>query len=171
MILTNSHHVSGSGTVDHLISDHLSIFAIRKKEKIHSVKVCARGRTYRRYSKDRLGEAISNANWQPLYNSDCPEEQWEVIMYVIVKYLDTDCPIRNINYKKTENTWLNNEILANIADRKEILQEYLRSLDSALLRKARLLRKQINKQVKVAKADFLKHKLDGCEGNPAKFWR
>ena len=51
------------------------------------------------------------------------------------------------------------------------MQEYLCSLDPALLRKARLLRKQINKQVKVAKADFLKHKLDGCEGNPAKFWR
>ena len=31
LILTNSHHVSESGTIDHLISDHLSIFAIRKK--------------------------------------------------------------------------------------------------------------------------------------------
>ena len=76
--------------------------SVRQKQKSYSVKVCARGRTYRRYSKYILGEAISNANWQPLYNSDCPEEQWEVmgaIMSVIVKYLDIDCPIRNINYK------------------------------------------------------------------------
>ena len=92
LILTKSHHVSESGTVDHLISGHLSIFAIRKKQRIHSVKVCARGRTYRRYSKDRLGEAISNANWQPLYNSDCPEEQWEVIMSVMLNIWTLTAP-------------------------------------------------------------------------------
>ena len=166
-IITNCTIVSHLGILSDLFSDHLPVYACRKKTKTASVPCEFYGRSYRNYSKTDLKEHLLYSDWGDFYNSN----KWNMIVSHIIEYLDVSCPLKLMKFAKKKEDWLNNEILELIYERREVMKEFEKKKNHMLLEQGKSLRNRIQARIKSAKADYIKGQLEHCKNDPKKFWR
>ena len=99
------------GTLNYNISDHLSIFLIKKKIRNKSVKTHVSGRSYMRYRKEAFIEALGGMDWDRYENIEDPNLLWEMFLGNITSVLDQTCPIRVLNVVNSTPKWLTNTLL------------------------------------------------------------
>ena len=78
-VVTNSPFVLHSGVSNVLISDHLTVFCIRKKKRENIRTVYRVFRDFKNYSKPNFVLLLKNYDWNPLRNSLDPNSQWEML--------------------------------------------------------------------------------------------
>ena len=82
-----------SGVLYDYISDHLVIYACRKKTHQEYKSCTFKGRSYRKYNKLAFQDHLIYTNWDQLYKSTDPNVQWEAIERSIASYLERVCPL------------------------------------------------------------------------------
>ena len=87
-IITNCKHVSESGVHDVLISDHLPVFAVKKKQKLDYVVRETIGRTYKNYNFNDLAERLLFSDSDYFNNLSETGKKWEFIITIITDYLE-----------------------------------------------------------------------------------
>ena len=95
LIFTNSDFVAYSGTMDLNLSDHLAVLVTRKKLYAKREKIEFRGRSYRNYNRADFQNRLANEDWAPFFESESPNEQWDIMFNIIVNTIDQMCPIRS----------------------------------------------------------------------------
>ena len=170
-IFTNSGHIAASKVLNWNFSDHLPVYAKRKRTSLHHAKVDFYGRSYRNYGKEELQLELLQGDWAPFYESNDPNWCWEFIENSVTGYLNRTCPLKKFKVKEVREPWVTNEILEEIKDKDRALKVARRSGAKEDWDRARRERNRVGRLVEEAKADFLTEQQQLLADDPKKFWR
>ena len=173
IIATGCDVVLHSGTLPVYVSDHLPIYAVRKKAKSSPINITVMGRSYRTYDQSDFFDFLLNYDWSIFNVSTNVDEKWCHLIDVIMAYLDIHCPLREMKFKDHKKPWMTKEIFELIFQRNETMLQYCREGKSndVLLLQGKMLRDRINVMSKFAQDNYMVEKLETLADNPTKFWR
>ena len=77
------------------LSDHLAIWAARKKKFVKKEKINFKGRSYKHYNKEDFQQSLIEHNWDQLFQLEDPNEIWTYLYKAILGYIDPLCPIKS----------------------------------------------------------------------------
>ena len=100
LIMTNSMYVLESGILNDFVSDHYSIFCVRKKKKESNVNVERTVRDYRNFDR----------NWEDFDNTVDTDIQWVIIQQAVTDILAVMCPYKKVVTRTKTTPWLTPEI-------------------------------------------------------------
>ena len=170
LAFSNSKFVSGAGTLEHFISDHQPIYLIHKKSRDKRESVEFKGRSYRKYEKERFQNELRSADWDEYYRSDNPEKAWDFLFEQITTVLDKMCPLRKFKIKNYRPEWMSDELIEQIKDRDYFYRKAKKEGGEDAWNIAKYLRNTTNSNIRQAKRDFILGELENNEGNAKKFW-
>ena len=171
LILTDSEHVKNCGTLDVNLSDHEMIFVTRKMDSIIHKKTEFVGRSYRKYDKEKFTQNLQLCNWDNFYSTDNPDYAWELMYDYIKVEIDIMCPQKHFKIKNKKDPWISDELLEQIKDKDNLLKKAKKSNKQEDWDEARRLRNQTKANIRVAKAEFIKSKLEENHKDAKKFWK
>ena len=172
IVLTNTLHVSCSGVIDTSISDHQPIFVVRKKTRNQPSEMQKfKGRTYRNYNKEDFADRLTASNWTQFFEASNVNDAWQEMDRLITKVADETCPIINYTIRKYRPAWMSNELIEQTKDRDYFYRKAKKTNSEDDWNIARFHRNAANKNIRKAKADFVKDQLMTNANNSSKFWR
>ena len=171
LILTNAQYISHAGTLDTYISDHQPIFVVKKKKRNPKLKVSFLGRQYKNYNPITFANNLKTQDWQNLYDQDSVNCQWSIMYDRIVAEADKQCPIKEFEFNYHKPPYLTNALLDQIRNRDYFYKKAKKFGDEDDWNIAKYLRNQTNKNIRGAKASYIKDQLDACKNDSSKFWR
>ena len=171
LILTNDKHVTMQGTLNLMISDHQPIFVVKKKLKERHKDATFRGRPYSKLNLEDFKNRLANLNFDNIYEIDDPDTIWDYIIKHIQDDLDVHCPVQTSRFRNFRPDWINNDLLEQIKDRDYFYTKAKRTKDVDDWNIAKHLRNTTNRNIRMAKADFIISKLSQYKDDSAKFWK
>ena len=171
LIFTNSDNIEEVKVLDLNISDHLAVFATRKKRAVPSQKVDFVGRSYRNYVKEDFQRKLLDYNWDQFYNLRDPNLCWDIMENKIRMELNEVCPQKRYRVKEVVEQWVTNEILEEIKDKDGLLRRAKRTRDEGDWARAKLARNRVGRLVENARADYLREQQVEQGHDPKKFWK
>ena len=171
LILKDDKYVSESGTLEHMISDHQPIFAVKKKNRNTKSSANFTGRSYKFFNFDEFKDRLCQSKINSDYAITNPEELWEYILSEITTDLNTYCPIRNFKIKNYRPDWITDQLIESIKDRDYYYVKAKRTGKEDDWNIAKHLRNTTNKQIQQAKANYVLNKLQQYKGDCVKFWK
>ena len=170
-ILTDCPYVNQCGTLDELLSDHFSIFAVRKKdrEKIH--KKWKTIRIQKNFDRDVFCNLLSNSDWTLYYTSRDVDYLWNVVYSRITEILEIMCPYKNVCLRDPKTPWINADVIKAINERKKYVRMYWKTKNQFIWEICKYLRNRCNSLIRNAKAKYVKDNLLRNAGDPKKFWK
>ena len=78
-IITDCPYVKNSGILEELLSDHFSIFAIRKKNREKITKKWKNIRIHKNYDEDVFCTLLANKDWTQYYNTRDVDALWYIM--------------------------------------------------------------------------------------------
>ena len=127
LIFTNSTIISGSGTLDINLSDHLAVWAKRKKKFVKKEKVNFMGRSYKNYVKEDFQQSLSDHNWDAFFQMEDPNDLWQYMYRTILDYIDPMCPTKSFKVYSAREPWVTIEALELIKDKDRLLNKAKRT--------------------------------------------
>ena len=170
-IITDCLYVKESGILNELLSDHFSVFAVRKKDREKIWKKWKKIRIMRNYDENVFQELLSNIDWGPYYASFDVNYLWNVIFSKISEILSVMCPYKNVCLREPRTPWMNPDIVKSINERKKYVRMYWRTKNQYIWEICKYLRNRCNSQVRNAKAVYIKNNLARNTNDPKKFWK
>ena len=171
IIITNSEKTFMSGTKDINISDHQLIYITHRHITKEKTKLQFTGRSYYKYDKSRLLQALQNYNWVNFFNLRSASDAWEYFYNAVSDTLDTMCPVKTYNISKKKEPWITNELLTTFKDKDYFLKRAKATNDQDYWNTARYLRNRAKILSKNAKKDYFHTQLNRNKGNSKKFWK
>ena len=170
IIFTNSDVTSEAKTLDINLSDHLAVWALRKKVYIKREKVEFKGRSYKNYVKEDFQQYLDEYNWEFFYTLRDPDDLWHFIYVTILNYMDRTCPIKSFRVPSATEPWITNEAIEAIKDKDRLLRKAKKSgrqLDWDIAKRARNM---VGRELELLRANFLKDQQHLHKADPKKFW-
>ena len=171
LVMTNVEYCSDAGVINLHISDHQPIYLIKKKSKDNRPTICFKGRSYAKYSKDRLSDALTNDIKGGFRRVGNPNECWDLMESFLMGFLDNVCPIKTFRSKDNTPPWITHDIITLSRDRDTAWATAKTTDSEEDWELARRLRNWTNNSIKAAKADYLRAELEQNKKNPKTFWR
>ena len=171
LIFTNCMLVQESGILPDMISDHYTVFAVRKKKREDKRVKVEYVRDYSKFNKNVFCQALDNLDWEPFDIEMNPEKQWEIIYDHVIEILSIMCPLKVVHTRLSRKKWLTKEIYSLIRDRKILVKQYFREKLPILLKYIRKARNVINAKVEKAKSEYIRNLLGSTKKEPKKFLR
>ena len=171
LIFTNSDFITFAGTLDLNICDHSAVLVTRKKLSEKRKKVEFTGRSYRNYDKAAFQNTLTNEDWAPLFESTNPDEQWDIMLNIILNNINQMSPLRSCKVDEVKEAWITNEALEAIRDKDRALRLAKRSGRVEDWEEAKRLRNKVGRDLENLRADFLKKQQEVNSDDPKKFWR
>ena len=123
-IITNSCYISRSGITDDFLTDHHTVYCIRKKAREYHDKEFKTVRNYSRYNYDSFMNLLQYHDWDLFDSLIDPNLQWEILLNVVTNILSIMCPYKRVFARKIITPWLSPEIYGAIRDKKFITKQY-----------------------------------------------
>ena len=154
-----------------MISDHCSIFAVRKKVREDKRVKMEYVRDYSKFDKNVFCQALDNLDWNRFDIEMNPETQWEIIYYHVMGILLIMCPLKAVHTRLYRKKWITKEIYSLIRNRKLLVRRYYRERSPSILEEIRKARNIINAKIERAKSEYIRNLLGSTKKEPKKFWR
>ena len=156
LIITNCKFVQQYGVLNDIISDHYSIFCVRKKTR-ESKEMCWKTvRDYSKFDEHSFVGLIENMDWTVYDTSLDPDTQWLFIKNSILNILSIMCPYKRVYSQKTKLLWITPEIYRLIRERKRLLKLYRATGCYDIMKLVHVTRNKVNSAVDKAKGDFIR---------------
>ena len=159
LVISNCDIVSGCGTLNINISDHLPVFIIRRKIKVHRSKVSFTGRSYNKLIQENVQLLLDKYTWTNFAYNDI-DTCWNVMFNIFSEILDKFCPINHFKFAKERPPWLTDDLVNLMKERDRCLTKFRSTkleIDKIEMRRMRNL---VNITVKNARAVFIKDQLE-----------
>lgn len=170
-IYTDMDYVSKVGTLSVDISDHLPTFLIRKKEHNHIAYKQVYGRSYKNLvTADFLSEC-SRIDFQSIFQSDDPEQAWELLLSCIMYIVEKHCPMRVQRIPVSKPEYLTDQVLKLMHNRDKAFKIVRKDPTPAKWANARHLRTLVSREIRKAKRVVILRHLENAKGDGAKFWK
>ena len=170
-IITDCPYVKSSGILDKLLSDHFSIFAVRKKNCEQVIKEKKNIRLYKNYDREAFCMWLANSNWIQYFNTRNVDVLWNIIYSRIVEILEIMCPRKMVCLRDPKTPWVTAEVIHAIYDRKRYVSLYRRTKNQFIWDICKYLGNRCNTLVRNAKSVYIKTSLQRTVDDPRKFWK
>ena len=170
-VITDCPYVSHSGVLDELLSDHFSIFAIRKKHRETITKKWKRIRIYKNFDREVFHTLLVNDNWRQYYILRDVNLLWSMIYTRIIQILEIMCPYKNVCLRDPRTPWITAQIVKTINERKKYLRMFRKTMNANIWEICKYLRNKCNSLIQTAKTVYIKNNLQRNADDPRKFWR
>ena len=173
IITNNTEKIYQSGVLDIGLSDHLITFCSRKiirgqVGKHNTIKI----RSLKNYSVVSLLNNLRNIDWSTVTNCSDVNEAWYNFKTRFIEVLDVVAPIKHIRIKSRTEPWINSKILELIRKRDKLLSESNKDKSNKELRKEfNILRNKVQSEIRIAKTNYFKDKIEENKGNSKGLWR
>lgn len=111
LIFSNFSNVSSSGTINVNISDHLSIYLVKKKKREISKGSFIMGRSYRDLNENAFKEDICDIDPNYLFDNSDPNVVWSKMYSHFTEVVNHHCPIRRLKISVSKPGYLNTELI------------------------------------------------------------
>ena len=164
--------VKGSGVLVSGFSDHLLTYVYRGVQReVFSGSVFKKIRSFKSYTADKLRAELMKIDWSGILSSDNVDFCLDEFNRLFKGVIDTVAPMREIRVKQKPNPWMNSHILAGIRRRDGLLSRFKRNRnDLVLYKEYSMVRNQVQRDIKLAKANFFMGKIRQSGGNSNKLW-
>ena len=171
LIMSNSPFISSSGVTDDMLSDHFTVFCVRKKRKEVKVIKIETVRDFKNYNEKSFCQLIDAVDWTNFDVNLDPAAQWNYIHDAVLDILAIMCPYKIVHSRVSGNKWITKNIFRLIRERKCLIKRFKATGNQELLSGMRILRNRVNSAVDKAKSDYVKTLLVTSRSNAKKFWR
>ena len=173
IIINNSYKIYQSGVLNVGLSDHLMTFCSRKIirgqiGKHNTVKI----RSLKHYSTHDFLIKLRNVNWAAVTNCININEAWNNFRTIFIKILDEVAPIKQVRINTRTEPWMTSTILELIRERDKALFNSNKNRKNKELRKQfNSLRNKVQREIRSAKANYFKNKIEENKGNSKNLWK
>ena len=165
------HTISNSGVIEYDISDHFPIYLIKKKIRSNIRKTNASGRSYLHYNREAFNRHFDSLDWGMFENNTDPSLLWDYFISNIVRVLDLMCPIKTLQVVDKKPEWLTNDLLIQMRQRDKAFRKARRTGSQMDWDYPRRLRNRLGMDIKSARANTIRAKLERHGDNPKRFWQ
>ena len=170
-IITDCPYISESGILDELLSDHFSIFVLRKKEREKTNKKWKTIRMMKNFDRNVFCELLLNSDWNQYYTSRDVDYMWTVIYTRVIEILSIMCPYKKVCLRDPKTPWINADVIKAINERKKYVRMYWKTKNQYIWEICKYLRNRCNSLIRNAKAIYIKSNLARNVDDPKKFWK
>ena len=174
-ILTNSKtKVVNSGVLDLSLSDHQAVFFIKGRPKggFSSDVKRQKKRNMKNYSKERLCNELRDVDWSPVFLARDVNMALEQFYLVFMSVIDSIAPYREFKPRQNSAPWMCGEILAGIKKRDLLFKRFKKSIGNGdIYREYCSQRNKVQRDIRFAKSNFFRRKLDESGSDSGKLWR
>ena len=171
-ITNRTDKVSCSGVLDLSLSDHQAIYMIRGSHVREGSPVTLRRRVLKNYSKELLCNELRGIDWSPVYFATDVNIAVQQFNAKFLSVIDRVAPYRDFRPKLDSKPWMCGEILAAIKKRDLLFRRFKKNREDAELYKEYCRqRNAVQRDVKFAKADYFRRKLNESKGDSGKLWK
>ena len=171
LIITDCTYISESGVLNDYVSDHYSIFCVRKKPCERKDVIVKSVRDYRAFDEANLKILLNDCDWQVFYWNQNPDVHWEIILKYINDILSIMCPYKKVTTRKHVTPWLNPDIYKAIKDKQHLVKSYKISKNPDTLIELRKTRNRVNTMIEKAKRDYIISSLNQSVKKTKRFWK
>ena len=168
----NESKICQAGVIKSGLSDHYITFCTRKiiKGQIgkhNTIKI----RSLKNYSFEGLNNKLKNVNWSMVTSCNNVNEAWGNFKSVFTNILDSIAPIKQVRIKLRTEPWIDANILQLIRERDRLLLLSNKNKSNKDLRKLfNETRNKLQREIKKAKANYLKNKVEENQNDSKKLW-
>ena len=170
-IITNSLYVKNYGVADDFISDHFTIYCIRKKTREMHNYIRRTVRDMSNYDENVFSDILHNLNWDFVRESEDMEYIWSTLYTKIYDILTIMCPYRKYKQHEQVTPWINSRIYKAMRECDAVIKMLKQTGHEEYLKLARRYRNHVNGLICKAKSEYIQRQLTVNEKNPKKFWR
>ena len=147
-IVTNSPFIEQCGVSDDFISDHFTIYCIRKKNREKHSYVYREVRDLSNFDSEVYSNTLKYLNWDFITESDDVELIWSILYKRIYDILTIMCPFRKYKQREEITPWINPEIYRAIRRRDAFIKLFKQTGHAFHLETARRCRNHVNGLIK-----------------------
>lgn len=165
--------IKKSGVLDVSLSDHQ--FSFFKRGHVHNPclePVIKRFRCLKNYCKATFCFSLSRIDWRSVLTETNVDLALQNFTDILLSVIDEIAPYNQTRVKHNTAPWMCREILSGIRKRDGLFRKFKKSNDNEILYAAyRKQRNAVQRDIKLAKSEYFKNKLNECGGDSAKLWR
>jgi hypothetical protein len=173
-IITNvSDKIKDSGVINSGFSDHLMTFCSRGKVAgFPSEAIIKKVRSFKNYSVARLNDELKKINWDAVLSSTDVNFCLSEFNRLFKLAVDSVAPVRDVKVKQKTEPWMSAQILSGIKERDRLLSKFKKERSNlALYRDFCRVRNAVQRDIKMAKSNYLRLKLEQSNGDSKKLWK
>ena len=170
-IYTNSENIVCKGTGCLNISDHLLIYATRKKPKSIKNSEFIIKRKIIHENIQKFKNDLFQHDWNEIYSLGNTDMMWTRMTEILNFYADRYFPFKKFKKKCKNIIWLDLELQKEIEVKNMLLLKAKKSKNSDDIKAAHKKRNYVNNLVKKAKKNYYKKKLDDNVRNSKNIWK
>ena len=170
-IISNSDFVKIAGVTNDLISDHLTIYIIKKKEREQHKTVYRTLRDLSNFDSNIFRQLLINDTWEMFDNAENVSDLWDIFYKKVYDILAIMCPLKRFKQREHVTPWLSADIYKAMRERDKLVKLFKVTRNQAHLKLAHQYRNKVNSLISKSKGNFIKQNLNQNSRNPKKFWR
>ena len=172
VIVNNRELVQQCGVIDCGFSDHLVTFCSRGLPRNFSIgSTVKKIRSLKSYSAELLRTELSKVDWSTVLLATDVDVCFSKFSRLFKGVIDMIAPVRDVRVKSKVSPWMNAHIMAGIKKRNELLSCFKRNKsDISLHAEYSCIRNQVQRDIKMAKANHFRDKMGQSEGDSGKLW-
>ena len=164
--------VVGSGVLDLSLSNHQAIFMIRGSHGKEGSPVTFRKRVFKNYSKELFCCELRSIDWSPVYFATDVNVAVHDFNAKLLSVIDKVAPYREFRPKLDSKPWMCGKILAAIKKRDLLFSRFKKNRgDNELYKEYCRQRNAVQRDIKLAKANYFRQKLNESKGDSGKLWK
>lgn len=165
--------VKKSGVLDVSLSDHQFTFFLRGRARNPCLApVIRRFRSLKNYCKTAFCDKLSQVDWSHVLRDTNVESALQSFINTLLSVIDEIAPYNQIRVKHDSAPWMCGEILAGIRRRDALFKRFKRDKSNGVLYAAYCKqRNTVQRDIKSAKSEYFRRRLNECEGDSGKLWR
>ena len=113
---------------------------------------------------------LNSVEWDDVFNCDNVEKAWNIFKRFLLSVIDEIAPIKQIRVKQRTEPWFNAEIKDLIHDRDKALHTFRKTKNSGYYSDYKMLRNKVQYEIKKAKTQYYKDKIEDNLNNPKNLW-
>ena len=164
-----------SGNLLPHISDHLPNFLIIDKGISHNTTSKRMKRDFRNFNSDNFLNALQNLHLdENVDRFNSTDDKYNFFHNSISNLFDEFVPLKKLSkkeIKQLKKPWITNSILALIKTKNMLNTKFVQSGSSETLSEYRILRNNINHQIRKSKYLYYKNYFSHCTNDIKKFWK
>ena len=173
LIITNIEHVAETGVHDTVISDHLPVYLVKKKDREEKEFKTNKGRPKSQYNKEIFQQFILNHHqWYIFWTVTTVADKWKTMHHIILDSLNKALPVKTFKIRKNSPSWFMKDIL-------ELLKIKHSSFLAAKLGKTNIhlwdaykkAKHAANRAVRDGKRKYIRETLNSNRHDPKSFWK
>ena len=172
LIITNMNFIQCSGVHNQVISDHLPVYMIRKKERNKKSYKVIESRNMKKYDKVLFQKELAkDTRWLDYWNESMVTRKWDILYCIILDCLNRILPKKKIRIRYNSPEWFSKDVLDSIMLKNKAFLNAARLKTAASWAEFREAKNGSQKLIRKSKAAFIQANLELNRNDPKKFWQ